>query len=295
MKGIILAGGKGTRLYPLTQSVNKHLLPVYSKPMIFYPLSLLMMGDVRDILIISNECDIPYFKQVLGDGENYGIRIQYAVQDKPSGLPEAFIIGEDFIGDDDVILMLGDNLLFGDIEFYKSALKVQNDKNSGIHGQIFGYFVSNPESYGVVEFDLKSQKVLSLEEKPKVPKSNYAIPGIYIFDSTVVEKAKKVRPSKRNETEIIDVIKEYWLEDSLRVEIITRGVAWMDMGTPKRLLEASNYVQSIEDRQGLNIASLEEIALRKKFITREEFKRSVALLPASSYKDYLINYDKFFA
>jgi glucose-1-phosphate thymidylyltransferase len=287
MKGIILAGGKGTRLYPLTKVVSKQLQPVYDKPMIYYPLSILMLGGIRDILIITNPSDFNSFKDLLGDGSQIGIKIQYKTQDKPNGLPEAFIIGEEFIGNDDVTLILGDNLFYGDIRFFRNAIKSQLEKSDQFKGRIFAYNVADPSSYGVVEFDKETSKVKSIEEKPKNPKSNFAIPGLYIFDSSVALRAKDLSPSPRGETEIVDLIKNYLNEGTLGVEMITRGVAWLDTGSPKSLLEASEFIGAIEARQGLKVACLEEIALRMGFVSIKELKNSLVGMPNSEYKSYL--------
>lgn len=288
MKGIILAGGAGSRLYPLTQVITKQLQPIYDKPMIYYPLSLLMLGGIHDILLITTAEDQPRFKNLLKDGSQWGIRLTYAIQEKPRGLPEAFIIGEDFISNDDVTLILGDNLFYGDISFFKSALQ------SKIKGRVFAYPVSEPERYGVVEFEPRTQKVLSLEEKPVKPKSKYAIPGLYIFDSSVVSKAKNVLPGPRGETEIVEILKMYMQEEQLHAEIISRGVAWLDTGTPKSFMEASSYIAAIEERQGLKVACLEEIALRMGFISKEKFDESIKSLPNCAYRNYLIDIGKEF-
>lgn len=287
MKGIILAGGAGSRLYPMTKIITKQLQPVYDKPMIYYPLSFLMLGGVKDILLITTPHDRPHFENLLGNGKHLGINIQYKIQDAPRGLPEAFILGEEFIGQDDVMLILGDNLFYGDIKFYREALKAQMAKENGLTGRIFAYYVQDPAAYGVVEFDKQTKKVKSIEEKPKNPKSNYAIPGLYLFDKTAVARSKKIKPSARGELEITELILDYHREGKLGVEIITRGVAWLDTGTPKSLLEASSYIGAVEERQGLKVACLEEIALRMKFITMEQFQQVIDNLPKSSYRSYL--------
>jgi glucose-1-phosphate thymidylyltransferase len=287
MKGIILAGGAGSRLYPMTKVITKQLQPVYDKPMIYYPLSFLMLGGIRDFLMITTPHDKPHFEALLGDGKHLGIKIEYKIQDSPRGLPEAFILGEEFIGNEDVVLILGDNLFYGDIKFYKEALKAQGKKENGLDARVFAYYVNDPTSYGVVEFDKVTKKVKTIEEKPKAPKSNYAIPGLYLFDKTVAKRAKALKPSPRGELEITDLILSYHQEGSLGVEIITRGVAWLDTGTPKSLLEASSYIGAIEERQGLKVACLEEIALRMNFISAEEFLKVMNTLPNSSYKSYL--------
>jgi glucose-1-phosphate thymidylyltransferase len=287
MKGIILAGGKGTRLYPLTKVVSKQLQPIYDKPMIYYPLSILMLGGIKDILIIVNPHDLTHFQSLLSDGSQYGINIQYKTQDKPTGLPEAFVIGEDFIGNDDVTLILGDNLFYGDIRFFREAIKNQIDNKDGFKSRVFAYNVANPTEYGVIEFDKKSGSVKSIEEKPLHPKSSFAITGLYIFDKTVVERSKKLSPSRRGETEIVDLIKSYFDEHSLGVEMITRGVAWLDTGSPKALLEASEFIGAIEARQGLKVACLEEVALRMGYLSLKEFEKKISLIPDCIYKTYL--------
>lgn len=287
MKGIILAGGAGSRLYPMTKIITKQLQPVYDKPMIYYPLSFLMLGGVRDILLITTPHDRPHFESLLGNGKHLGINIQYKIQDAPRGLPEAFILGEEFIGNDDVMLILGDNLFYGDIKFYREALKAQSEKQNALTGRVFAYYVQDPSAYGVVEFDKKTKVVKSIEEKPKTPKSNYAIPGLYLFDKTAPARAKKIKPSARGELEITELILDYHREGKLGVEIITRGVAWLDTGTPKSLLEASSYIGAIEERQGMKVACLEEVALRMGFITMAQFETVMNNLPKSSYRTYL--------
>lgn len=287
MKGIILAGGAGSRLYPMTKIITKQLQPVYDKPMIYYPLSFLMLGGIKDILMITTPHDRPHFESLLGDGKHLGINIQYKIQDAPRGLPEAFILGEEFIGNDDVTLILGDNLFYGDINWYRDALKAQKEKQNNLTGRVFAYYVQDPTAYGVVEFDKKTKVVKSIEEKPKTPKSYYAIPGLYLFDKTAAARSKKIKPSARGELEITELILDYHREAKLGVEIITRGVAWLDTGTPKSLLEASSYIGAIEERQGLKVACLEEVALRMGFITMEQFKVVMNNLPKSSYKTYL--------
>jgi glucose-1-phosphate thymidylyltransferase len=287
MKGIILAGGKGSRLYPLTKVVSKQLQPVYDKPMIYYPLSILMLGGIRDILIITNPHDLDAFKTLLGDGSQFGVNIKFKTQDKPNGLPEAFVIGAEFIGNDDVTLILGDNLFYGDIRFFRKALIDHTEKKDNYRGRVFAYNVANPEDYGVVEFDKSSGAVKSIEEKPKKPKSNYAIPGLYIFDSTVVRRAKMLSPSQRGETEIVDLIKTYMTDNQLGVEVITRGVAWLDTGSPRSLLEAGEFIGAIEARQGLKVACLEEVALRMNFVTADSLRHNVEKLPSSEYRNYI--------
>lgn len=287
MKGIILAGGSGTRLYPMTKAMTKQLQPIYDKPMIYYPLSFLMLGGIKDILMITTVQDLPHFQNLLGSGEQFGINLSYKIQEKPNGLPEAFILGEDFIAGDDVCLILGDNLFYGDIKFFKNALSLHKEKSDGINGRIFAYSVADPRSYGVVEFDRKTKLVKSIEEKPSEPKSNYAIPGLYIFDKTVSRRAKELKASPRGETEIVDLIMSYKEENALGVEIITRGVAWLDTGTPRSLLEASSYIGAIEERQGLKVACLEEVAFRMGFIDNKGLQETIEKLPKSIYRNYL--------
>lgn len=282
MKGIILAGGSGTRLFPSTISVSKQLLPIYDKPMIYYPISLLMLIEVRDILIITTPEDSPMFKKLLGDGSQWGINLTYATQDRPNGLAEAFIIGKEFIGDSSVALILGDNVFYG--HGLPDILISAKNENQG--GTVFGYYVDDPNRYGVVEFD-KEYNVVSIEEKPDVPKSNYAIPGIYFFDNRVSQKAFNVKPSARGELEIVDVINDYFRERKLKVKLFGRGVVWFDTGTHQSLLEASNFVASIENRQGLKISCLEEIAYNKKYISKEEVLKTAATFKNSSYGKYL--------
>jgi glucose-1-phosphate thymidylyltransferase len=289
MKGIILAGGSGTRLYPMTKVVTKQLQPIYDKPMIYYPLSLLMLGGIKEILLITTPHDQVHFKNLLGDGSHLGIKLSYQIQEKPTGLPDAFILGEKFIGDDDVTLILGDNIFYGDIKFFRNSISNQIEKKDSMLARVFAYNVSDPKSYGVVEFDKLTQKVKSIEEKPAKPKSNYAIPGLYIFDNSVSTRAKKIQPSVRGETEIVELIKNYLHEGKLGVEIITRGVAWLDTGTPRALLEATEFVGAIEARQGLKVACLEEVAWRMGCITYEQLKTLSTQLPDCAYKEYLIN------
>jgi glucose-1-phosphate thymidylyltransferase len=281
MKGIILAGGAGSRLHPLTQVASKQLLPVYDKPMIFYPLSTLMLGGIKEFLLISTPQDIPRFQNLLGDGSQWGIRIEYAVQDKPDGIAKAFVIGEKFIGNDPVTLILGDNIFYG-------AMKLDETISQFKEGaKVFGYYVRDPERYGVVEFDAK-QQVIGLEEKPKAPKSNYAVPGLYIYDSQVVEITKNLKPSARGELEITDLNLAYLKRGTLSVQLLGRGIAWLDTGTHASLLEASNFIYTLEARQGLKIACLEEIALMRGFITLDQFKNTVEQIPKSPYRDYLL-------
>ena len=270
MKGIILAGGKGTRLYPLTIAISKQILPVYDKPMIYYPLSVLMLANIREILIISTERDLPVFKELLKDGSDLGLKLEYKVQEKPNGLAEAFIIGEEFIDDDNVALILGDNIFYGSgfTGLIEKAAKLENG------AIVFGYPVKDPRVYGVVEFN-ENGKAVSLEEKPENPKSNYAIPGLYFYDNTVVEKAKKVKPSARGEIEITTVNEMYLSENKLNVKNLGRGIIWFDTGTHEALLEASNYIEAIQKRQGLYIACLEEIAYKKGWIHEREIEKKI--------------------
>ncbi|MBC8213926.1 MAG: glucose-1-phosphate thymidylyltransferase RfbA [Candidatus Marinimicrobia bacterium] len=284
MKGIILAGGSGTRLYPLSLVASKQLMPVYDKPMIYYPLSTLMLMGIREVLIISTPEDTPRFKQLLGDGKRLGMEFQYSVQPEPKGIAQAFIIGEDFIGDDAVTLILGDNLFYG--HGYLDKLKAKLDNFDG--ATVFGYWVNDPERYGVVEFD-DNGKVISIEEKPKHPKSNYAVPGLYIYDNNVIEVAKNISPSNRGELEITDVNIEYLENNKLSVEILGRGVAWLDTGTHKSLMEAGAFIETIEARQGLKIGCIEEIAYSQSFISKDEFVNLLENTPANTYKDYLEN------
>jgi len=282
MKGIILAGGSGTRLFPLTKIVSKQLMPVYDKPMIYYPLSTLMLMGIKEVLIISTPEDTPRFKKLFDDGTYLGINISYKVQDKPNGIAEAFIIGEEFIGDDTVTLILGDNLFYG--HGYLDFLKEKLENFSG--ATIFGYSVNNPEEYGVVEFD-DNGNVLSIEEKPHDPKTNYAIPGLYIYDNNVISIAKALKPSNRGELEITDVNKAYLQMDNLQVELLSRGVAWLDTGTHKSLLDAGAFIETIESRQGLKVACLEEIAYVQGFLTKDLFSKLIDSYPNNDYRYYL--------
>lgn len=281
MKGILLAGGSGSRLYPITKVYSKQLAVIYDKPLIYYPLSLMMLGGIREVLIISNEETIPLYEQLFGDGSHIGLRIEYAVQSAPNGIAEAFIIGDNFIGNDSVSLMLGDNIFYGKLNFLYEAYK--NFKDGGT---VFAYRVTDPERYGIVEFN-KEGKVLSIEEKPEHPKSKYAVPGIYIYDNDVISIAKNLKPSARGELEITDVNNVYLERESLNVQLIGRGVAWLDTGTPASLLQASNFFGVIEERQGLKVACIEEIAYKKNFIDKEQLNNIISEMPQSLYRDYL--------
>lgn len=284
MKGIILAGGSGTRLYPLTKSVSKQLMPVYDKPMIYYPLAVLMLAGIREILIITTPEDQAQFVRLLQDGSQWGIQLQYAVQPKPEGLAQAFIIGEEFIGDSSVCLILGDNIFFG----HGFPEQVQQAAMLTKGAMVFGYFVSDPQRYGVVCFD-EAGKVLDIEEKPEQPKSNYAITGLYFYDNDVVAIAKAIQPSSRGELEITDVNKAYLKRGDLKVEQIGRGAAWLDTGTHASLLDAANFIKVVEDRQGLKISCLEEIAYRKKYISVDKVKEIAISLAKNGYGQYLLN------
>lgn len=283
MKGIILAGGSGTRLHPLTLAVSKQLMPIYDKPMIYYPLSTLMWSGIRDILIISTPQDLPLFGQLLGDGKKFGCNFEYAVQEEPNGLAEAFIIGEKFIGNEKVALILGDNIFYG-----TGLSKLLQDNNNPDGGVIYAYHVHDPERYGVVEFD-NNGKVISLEEKPDVPKSNFAVPGIYFYDNSVVETAKNIQPSHRGELEITDVNKEYLKQGKLKVSVLDKGTAWLDTGTFNSLMQASQFVQVIEERQGLKIGAIEEVAYTMGFINRDQFRELINPLIKSGYGKHLLS------
>jgi glucose-1-phosphate thymidylyltransferase len=283
MKGIVLAGGSGTRLYPITYAISKQIMPIYDKPMIYYPLSILMMAGISEILIISTPEDMPNFKRLLGDGTQYGCRFEYAIQKVPNGLAQAFVIGSDFIGGDKVALILGDNIFYG--SGLEELLMQNNDPDGGI---IYAYHVSDPERYGVVDFDDES-RVISIEEKPARPKSNYAVPGLYFYDNSVVSIARDLKPSPRGEYEITDVNKEYLRQGRLSVSILDRGTAWLDTGTFDSLHQAAQFVQVIETRQGLKIGCIEEIAYRKKFIDEAQIRKLAEPLLKSGYGEYLLN------
>lgn len=287
MKGIILAGGSGTRLYPLTLAVSKQLMPLYDKPMIYYPLSVLMMAGIKEILIISTPQDMPNFKHLLGDGKNLGCEFSYAIQPKPEGLAQAFTIGADFIGDEKVALILGDNIFYG--SGFMNLLQSHADPDGGV---IFAYHVHDPERYGVVEFD-KQKNVISIEEKPNEPKSNYAVPGLYFYDNNVIQIATDLKPSPRGELEITDVNKEYLKRGKLKVATMSRGTAWLDTGTFDSLIQASNFVQVIEQRQGLKIGCIEEIAYRMGYINREQLMDLAKPLEKSGYGVYLQNLPEY--
>ncbi len=284
MKGIVLAGGSGTRLYPLTMVTSKQLLPVYDKPMDYYPLSVLMLAGIKDILIISTPEDLPNFKKLLGDGSEYGISLSYAEQPSPDGLAQAFIIGEDFIGEDDVAMILGDNIYYGN-GFTKVLREAKDNAAKGM-ATIFGYYVRDPERFGIVEFD-ESGKVLSVEEKPENPKSNYCITGLYFYDNSVVKRAKEVKPSHRGELEITDLNRIYLEDGALNVKLLGRGFAWLDTGTMDSLVEAAEFVQMIEKRQSIKISALEEIAYRNEWITKEELLKSAEKYGKSPYGEHL--------
>jgi glucose-1-phosphate thymidylyltransferase len=284
MKGIILAGGSGTRLYPVTKSISKQIVPIYDKPMIYYPMSVIMLAGIREILIISTERDLPGFKELFGDGRELGLKIEYAVQAAPNGLAEAFIIGEKFIGDDNVAMILGDNIFWG--QSFSQHLKKAASIEKG--AMIFGYYVQNPKAFGVVEFD-GGGNVLSLEEKPEHPKSHYAVPGLYFYDNTVVEKAKNLKPSSRGELEITDLNRLYLEENTLKVNLMGRGMAWLDTGTHESMLKASNFVEAVQSTQGTYIACLEEISYRNGWIGRTKIQQLAQPLLKTGYGKYLMD------
>jgi glucose-1-phosphate thymidylyltransferase len=286
MKGIILAGGAGTRLYPLTMVTSKQLLPIYDKPMIYYPLSTLMLAGIKDILIISTPTDLPNFEKLLGDGQQYGLNLSYKVQPSPDGLAQAFILGEEFIGDDSVAMILGDNIFYGSglAEHLKQAI-LNTERGEAT---VFGYYVNDPHRFGIVEFD-ENEKVLSVEEKPEHPKSNYCITGLYFFDNSVVQKAKVLKPSKRGELEITDLNRVFLEEDKLKVQLLGRGFAWLDTGTMDSLLEASEFVRTLQHRQGLKISAIEEIAYLKKWISKDELLEAAKRYGKSPYGEHLLN------
>lgn len=284
MKGIILAGGSGTRLYPLTKAISKQIMSIYDKPMIYYPLSVLMLAGIREVLIISTPRDLPVFQELLKDGSELGMKFEYKIQEQPNGLAEAFIIGEEFIGSESVALVLGDNIFFG--QGFSPVVKKAANLEKG--AEIFGYLVQDPRAYGVVEFD-ENNNVLSLEEKPEIPKSKFAVPGLYFYDNSVVEKAKNLKPSKRGELEITDLNKIYMEEKNLRVNLLGRGFAWLDTGTHASLLEASNFIATIQNRQGHYVACIEEIAYRNKWIDKNQLLELAKPLMKTEYGQYLVD------
>ena len=280
MKGIILAGGAGTRMYPISVCYSKQLVMIYDKPMIYYPLSTLMLAGIREILIISDKETIPLYQRLFGDGNHLGLKIEYKVQNAPNGIAEAFIIGKDFMGNDSVTLILGDNIFYGKLDFLREAL------NTNKGATIFGYYVNDPQRYGVVEFD-DNGKVISLEEKPVQPKSNYAVVGLYVYNNDVIEISENLKPSKRGELEITDVNIEYLVRNQLDIKVIGRGIAWLDTGTPQALLDVSTFIGAIEKRQGLKVACIEEVAYMMNYITNEELENIIKNIPSSDYKTYL--------
>jgi len=284
-KGIILAGGSGTRLHPITIGVSKQLLPVYDKPMVYYPLSVLMLAGIKEVLLISTPADIGSYKKLLGDGTNFGISIQYSVQEEPKGLAEAFIIGSEFIGNDNVALVLGDNIFYGQ-HFSETLVRAASKKNGAT---VFGYYVKDPERFGVAELDSTNINVISIEEKPKIPKSNYAVTGLYFYDNKVVKIANSLKPSQRGELEITDINKVYMKKNNLRMEILGRGFAWLDTGTHESLMEASNFIRTIENRQGLKVACLEEIAFNNGWISKSELIKKGELLHKTDYGQFILS------
>lgn len=284
MKGIILAGGSGTRLYPVTKAMSKQMVPIYDKPMIYYPMSVLMLAGIRDILIISTPRDIVNFKELFKDGSDLGLNIEYAIQENPNGLAEAFIIGEEFIGKDSVAMILGDNIFYG--QSFSATLKKASSLEKGAY--VFGYYVQNPKAFGVVEFD-EDGKVISLEEKPEKPKSKYAVPGLYFYDNSVIEKAKKLEPSARGELEITDLNKVYMEEKTLKVQLLGRGMAWLDTGTHASMLQASNFVEAVQNTQGTYVACLEEIAYRQGWINADKVRELAKPLLKTGYGTYLVD------
>lgn len=283
MKGIILAGGSGTRLFPMTKVVSKQLVPIYDKPMIYYPLSVLMLANIREVLLISNPEYIDLYKGLLGDGSQVGMKIEYKIQEKPRGLADAFIVGEEFIGDDNVCLILGDNVFYG--YGFSGILKEAGNLQDG--GLIFGYYVNNPKEFGVIEFD-DDMKAISIEEKPEKPKSHYAVPGLYFYDNSVIDIAKNIKPSARGEIEITDVNRTYMEQNRLKVNVLGRGFAWLDTGTPDGLLEAANFVNTIQNRQGLKVSCIEEIAYKKDWISKEQLLVLANNLKKTEYGEYLM-------